>query len=186
MIATTAAVLLLAGCGASQDKSASQTSSPGVTYKSCAEAQAAGKAPLHKGDPGYSTALDRDGDGTACETEASPTPTGPPAARQYGTAEQLRDATVEWGMTCDKWDGSGASDLTAAQSGVCTATVGEASALFATYATPADLQTDLTYLRGLIVPGEDVALLVGPNWLISTDGAWAARLQAKLGGTIAR
>lgn len=38
-----------------------------VNYKSCAEAKAAGAAPLHRGDPGYSTNLDRDGDGVACE-----------------------------------------------------------------------------------------------------------------------
>lgn len=38
-----------------------------VSYKSCAEVKAAGKAPLYKGDPGYSTKLDRDGDGIACE-----------------------------------------------------------------------------------------------------------------------
>jgi len=39
-----------------------------VTYKSCAEVKEAGKAPLKKGQPGYSTNLDRDGDGIACET----------------------------------------------------------------------------------------------------------------------
>lgn len=39
-----------------------------VTYANCAEVKAAGKAPLHKGDPGYSSKLDRDGDGLACET----------------------------------------------------------------------------------------------------------------------
>jgi probable HAF family extracellular repeat protein len=38
-----------------------------VHYASCAKAHAAGVTPLHRGDPGYSTALDRDGDGTACE-----------------------------------------------------------------------------------------------------------------------
>ncbi|RZT12023.1 excalibur calcium-binding domain-containing protein [Kribbella sp. VKM Ac-2569] len=38
-----------------------------VVYQSCAEVRAAGKAPLHRGDPGYSTALDRNGDGVACE-----------------------------------------------------------------------------------------------------------------------
>lgn len=38
-----------------------------VTYKNCTEAKAAGVAPLKKGDPGYSTKLDRDGDGIACE-----------------------------------------------------------------------------------------------------------------------
>ncbi|MFD2467358.1 excalibur calcium-binding domain-containing protein [Amycolatopsis silviterrae] len=36
-------------------------------YKNCAAAKAAGAAPLHRGDPGYRSALDRDGDGVACE-----------------------------------------------------------------------------------------------------------------------
>ena len=34
-------------------------------YANCAEVREAGAAPLHRGDPGYSTRLDRDGDGTA-------------------------------------------------------------------------------------------------------------------------
>jgi len=38
-----------------------------VNYRSCADARAAGAAPLHRGDPGYSQKLDRDGDGIACE-----------------------------------------------------------------------------------------------------------------------
>ncbi len=36
-------------------------------YRNCAAARAAGAAPLHRGDPGYRSALDRDGDGVACE-----------------------------------------------------------------------------------------------------------------------
>ncbi|PFK45207.1 excalibur calcium-binding domain-containing protein [Bacillus cereus] len=36
-------------------------------YINCAAVRAAGKAPLHKGQPGYSSHLDRDGDGIACE-----------------------------------------------------------------------------------------------------------------------
>ncbi|MFJ7807032.1 excalibur calcium-binding domain-containing protein [Bacillus cereus] len=36
-------------------------------YKNCAAVRAVGKAPLHKGQPGYSSHLDRDGDGIACE-----------------------------------------------------------------------------------------------------------------------
>jgi endonuclease YncB( thermonuclease family) len=45
------------------------TSVPGgdVYYPSCAAARAAGAAPLHRGDPGYRSGLDRDGDGVACE-----------------------------------------------------------------------------------------------------------------------
>ena len=33
----------------------------------CAAARAAGAAPLHRGDPGWSDSMDGDGDGTACE-----------------------------------------------------------------------------------------------------------------------
>lgn len=37
-------------------------------YANCAAVRAAGKAPLHIGEPGYSKKLDRDGDGIACDT----------------------------------------------------------------------------------------------------------------------
>jgi len=45
-----------------------QTQPASVYYANCSEARAAGAAPLHRGDPGYRSALDRDDDGTACET----------------------------------------------------------------------------------------------------------------------
>lgn len=38
-----------------------------VYYANCREAKAAGAAPLRRGDPGYRSDLDRDGDGVACE-----------------------------------------------------------------------------------------------------------------------
>ncbi|MFD7625921.1 excalibur calcium-binding domain-containing protein [Streptomyces sp. NPDC059851] len=38
-----------------------------VVYKSCAEAKAAGAAPIRRGQPGYSRTLDRDNDGVACD-----------------------------------------------------------------------------------------------------------------------
>ncbi len=38
-----------------------------VYYANCAAARAAGAAPLYRGQPGYRPALDRDGDGVACE-----------------------------------------------------------------------------------------------------------------------
>jgi hypothetical protein len=43
-----------------------KVSQPPVVYKNCAAAKAAGAAPLHRGDPGYRTALDPDKDGIAC------------------------------------------------------------------------------------------------------------------------
>jgi hypothetical protein len=36
-------------------------------YPNCDAVRAAGKAPLRKGQPGYRSALDRDGDGFACD-----------------------------------------------------------------------------------------------------------------------
>jgi uncharacterized protein YceK len=39
-----------------------------VYYANCTAVREAGAAPLHKGDPGYSQKLDRDGDGIACSS----------------------------------------------------------------------------------------------------------------------
>jgi len=39
-----------------------------VSYVNCDEVRAAGKDPLYEGQPGYSSKLDRDGDGIACDT----------------------------------------------------------------------------------------------------------------------
>ena len=36
-------------------------------YSNCDDVRAAGTAPLHRGQPGYDSRLDRDGDGIACE-----------------------------------------------------------------------------------------------------------------------
>ncbi|KAB7791341.1 excalibur calcium-binding domain-containing protein [Bifidobacterium leontopitheci] len=38
-----------------------------VYYQNCTAAREAGAAPLYRGQPGYSSKLDRDGDGIACE-----------------------------------------------------------------------------------------------------------------------
>ncbi len=45
----------------------SSLASTSVSYANCDAVRAAGKAPLYTGDPGYSTKLDRDRDGVACE-----------------------------------------------------------------------------------------------------------------------
>jgi hypothetical protein len=36
-------------------------------FRNCAEARAAGAAPVRRGDPGYGQHLDRDNDGVGCE-----------------------------------------------------------------------------------------------------------------------
>lgn len=38
-----------------------------VYFRYCSEARAAGAAPIYRGQPGYASHLDRDGDGIACE-----------------------------------------------------------------------------------------------------------------------
>ncbi len=43
------------------------TGSGSTYFVNCDAARAAGAAPVHLGDPGYGTHLDRDGDGTGCE-----------------------------------------------------------------------------------------------------------------------
>ncbi len=53
--------------GGGSDGGGSDGGSGSVSYANCAAVRAAGKAPLHSGDPGYSRKLDRDGDGVACE-----------------------------------------------------------------------------------------------------------------------
>ncbi|WP_051853835.1 excalibur calcium-binding domain-containing protein [Streptomyces sp. NRRL S-146] len=37
-------------------------------YGNCSEVRAAGAAPIHRGEPGYASHLDRDDDGVACDT----------------------------------------------------------------------------------------------------------------------
>lgn len=38
-----------------------------VNFKNCSEVRAAGKAPIHPGDPGWQKKFDRDNDGIGCE-----------------------------------------------------------------------------------------------------------------------
>lgn len=40
---------------------------PGDYWSACAQARAAGTAPIYRGEPGYRSALDGDDDGIACE-----------------------------------------------------------------------------------------------------------------------
>ncbi|GAB2751874.1 hypothetical protein GCM10027072_56560 [Streptomyces bullii] len=52
------------GDGSGGDGSAGQD----VYYANCSEVRAAGAAPIHRGEPGYASHLDRDNDGVACDT----------------------------------------------------------------------------------------------------------------------
>lgn len=58
-------ILALPMTGTAKKSSGSST----VRFKSCKEARAAGYSDIKKGEPGYSSKLDRDGDGIACESK---------------------------------------------------------------------------------------------------------------------
>ncbi|MFJ3218681.1 excalibur calcium-binding domain-containing protein [Kitasatospora sp. NPDC086801] len=53
--------------GGSSGGTSGGSSGGSAYYKNCDAVKAAGKAPLHRGDPGYRSGLDRDNDGVACE-----------------------------------------------------------------------------------------------------------------------
>lgn len=56
------------GSRSSSSRSKSVSLQPsGGAFRNCTEARAAGAAPVRRGDPGYSSKLDRDGDGVGCE-----------------------------------------------------------------------------------------------------------------------
>ena len=61
------AILSLPAIGAT--KKTSSGNSTTVKFKSCKAAKAAGYSDMKKGEPGYSSNLDRDGDGIACESK---------------------------------------------------------------------------------------------------------------------
>jgi hypothetical protein len=50
-----------------QDSRSSSQASGARYFPNCAAARAAGAAPVRRGQPGYGTHLDRDGDGVGCE-----------------------------------------------------------------------------------------------------------------------
>ncbi|MDU9695185.1 excalibur calcium-binding domain-containing protein [Priestia aryabhattai] len=52
---------------AEQEAAQKQAQTNNISFKNCTEARAAGAAPVHRGEPGYASHLDRDGDGIGCD-----------------------------------------------------------------------------------------------------------------------
>ncbi|WP_052191917.1 MULTISPECIES: excalibur calcium-binding domain-containing protein [Priestia] len=52
---------------AEQEAAQKQAQSTNISFKNCTEARATGAAPVHRGEPGYASHLDRDGDGIGCD-----------------------------------------------------------------------------------------------------------------------
>lgn len=55
--------------GATGSANLVQSGSAGGAFRSCDDVMAAGRAPLFRGEAGYSPHLDPDGDGLACPTQ---------------------------------------------------------------------------------------------------------------------
>ena len=69
-VTTTASVTTTTVVVATTSSSMVTTTSATATaayYRTCADAEAAGVAPIERGESGYRSALDRDGDGLACD-----------------------------------------------------------------------------------------------------------------------
>ena len=60
-------ILTLPMAGATKKKSSGNSTT--FKFNSCKAAKAAGYSDMKRGEPGYSTNLDRDGDGIACESK---------------------------------------------------------------------------------------------------------------------
>ncbi|MER6649852.1 excalibur calcium-binding domain-containing protein [Streptomyces sp. NPDC000971] len=57
----------LSGGSSGGSSGGGSTGGGSTSYANCTAVRAAGAAPIHRGDPGYGSHLDRDGDGVACE-----------------------------------------------------------------------------------------------------------------------
>lgn len=65
---TVTALLALAGAPASAADPTPTTTASSTYYKNCSDAASQGVYNIAQSDPGYRSALDRDGDGIACES----------------------------------------------------------------------------------------------------------------------
>ena len=81
----------------SRAPSAATTAPAAVTYADCEAVRVAGQVPLRRGEPGYSRALDTNGDGIACETS-----TAPPRPRAPGTPAPVFYASCRAVRAADK------------------------------------------------------------------------------------
>jgi hypothetical protein len=65
--ASTVAVLPRAAAAPQPAPATAPPDGAAIYYANCTAVRAAGAAPIHRGDPGYASKLDRDGDGIGCE-----------------------------------------------------------------------------------------------------------------------
>lgn len=99
------ASVLVTSVGGAKTVTCTTTTTPPAPpmYADCAAVNAAGKAPLLAGSPGYRLELDSDKDGIACEVDEPAPVVNPPAANTGGNFSQI--GTVPQGSV-DTGDGS--------------------------------------------------------------------------------
>lgn len=112
----------IAATGAADDDPAdrdSTTRPPGepttttvVRYESCAEAAAAGAAPIRLGEPGYRLSLDRDKDGVACENGSTPEDPGDAPVDSLYSNPTTTTAGVSGSTTTASSTGAGTTSTT--------------------------------------------------------------------------
>jgi len=90
---------------------ATRTTKPGAYYADCSAVREAGRAPLHRGDAGYRSGLDRDGDGVACESRSG-------SSTSSGASVADTSAGAPDGATARCRDG--AYSFSAHRSGTCS------------------------------------------------------------------
>ncbi|MDV8066374.1 excalibur calcium-binding domain-containing protein [Rhodococcus sp. IEGM 1366] len=101
--------LLLTGCSSGDADPVRADSTTGANlYDSCADAVAAGAAPLREGDPGYRLSWDRDNDGVACEVDAAAAPSTSSKTPEFDAVEY--QAQIERALLA----GAGLDSFTAA------------------------------------------------------------------------
>lgn len=94
----TVALVVLATSFAAGGVAGAANGAAAQSFATCDEAAAAGFSDMAQGSPGYAAALDRDGDGLACESgETAPTPTTP--AEVLGTAQTAEQPPGELAST---------------------------------------------------------------------------------------
>ncbi|MFC0674225.1 excalibur calcium-binding domain-containing protein [Brachybacterium hainanense] len=100
---------------APETTTAEPTTEAPVSYASCEEVRAAGKAPIRDGDPGFRAAFDGDGDGVGCES--SSTRTSEPARERTSAPEDPEDEAPASYKNCDEVRAAGKAPIRAGDPG---------------------------------------------------------------------
>ncbi|MFC0678320.1 hypothetical protein ACFFGH_10760 [Lysobacter korlensis] len=105
--------------------------------------------------------------------QATPTQEAPAGPVEYGSVEELRDAYVDAGGSCDAWVQENRVTL-AAESGDCND-----STVLMTFISESNRDELVATQKEM---GFEVSLLVGPNWIVNADDI--ETVQETLGGTL--